>query len=262
MTKDEDLGTKEWLSVEQVAEWLNLHKQTVYRSLWSGQLPYHMIGGTVRIRREDLLRYTKIQNWRWVFQKARNLWVFVTLTTLFEGNPEADAEVDMETYAREISELLKGNKHADKKEPVRVRIVVPWLSVETQRAEIQRFSKEMKDRLKETTVQFTIYTSRKLLAFFSGAIVFEREENKPELMILPVLLPQPDAGKATSRKGNPPIEPEILKDRPHVAIFRRDYYFKLCARRILEAVTTMEKNGDLIEIDQVLEQPEDQPETS
>lgn len=44
----------EYMTVKQAAQLFKVHDRTVRRWCWSARLPFVKIGGTVRIRREDL----------------------------------------------------------------------------------------------------------------------------------------------------------------------------------------------------------------
>jgi excisionase family DNA binding protein len=45
------------MTVAEIADELQIAKMTVYRLLHSGKLPYFRIGGSYRVRREDLSLY-------------------------------------------------------------------------------------------------------------------------------------------------------------------------------------------------------------
>ena len=50
-------GSNRLLSVQEVAEQLGMGKSWVYNQIRSGELPSVQLGGTVKIKREDLERY-------------------------------------------------------------------------------------------------------------------------------------------------------------------------------------------------------------
>jgi excisionase family DNA binding protein len=52
----------EMLTPEQVAEWLQVHKGTVYRWIDEGKLPALQVGRVYRIPREDVLAMVRRQN--------------------------------------------------------------------------------------------------------------------------------------------------------------------------------------------------------
>lgn len=50
-------GTRELLTVEQVAEYCQLSQSTIYHWLCDGKLKHVKLGNAVRIRRQDLDRF-------------------------------------------------------------------------------------------------------------------------------------------------------------------------------------------------------------
>ena len=51
---------EESLTINQVAELLEVHYNTVYRWIITGLLPYFKLGGQYRITRKDLQEFTKV----------------------------------------------------------------------------------------------------------------------------------------------------------------------------------------------------------
>jgi excisionase family DNA binding protein len=50
---------KEFFSVMDVAKKFGVSKDTVYRLIHKGELPYYQIGGAIRIKKEDVEDYLK-----------------------------------------------------------------------------------------------------------------------------------------------------------------------------------------------------------
>lgn len=60
-------GDKNVLSVEEVAEELNVHYMTAYARIRNGEIPAFKVGRVWRVRRSDLDKYMEEQ-----LKKARN----------------------------------------------------------------------------------------------------------------------------------------------------------------------------------------------
>lgn len=50
---------REFYTVVQLAELLQLNEMTIYRMVKTGQLPYHLIGRVMRFRRHDVEDFLK-----------------------------------------------------------------------------------------------------------------------------------------------------------------------------------------------------------
>ena len=57
----EGTGAREILTVEQVAEYLQLNKLTVYKYVREGKIPATKVGRLLRIARSDLMRFLDTQ---------------------------------------------------------------------------------------------------------------------------------------------------------------------------------------------------------
>ena len=57
----EETGGREILTVEQVAEYLQLNKLTVYKYVREGKIPATKVGRLLRIARSDLMRFLDTQ---------------------------------------------------------------------------------------------------------------------------------------------------------------------------------------------------------
>lgn len=55
------MGDREIMTIEQVADFLQLNYYTVYRMVTSGKIPASKIGRNWRIMRKDILRYLEDQ---------------------------------------------------------------------------------------------------------------------------------------------------------------------------------------------------------
>ena len=49
----------EYMNIKEVADYLRLHQNTVYRLCKNGEIPHQRIGTTIRVHKEDLASYLK-----------------------------------------------------------------------------------------------------------------------------------------------------------------------------------------------------------
>ena len=50
-------GPPEWMTVEEVAAWLRVSRDSVYRWVRAGRLPALKVAGAIRVHRAEVLRY-------------------------------------------------------------------------------------------------------------------------------------------------------------------------------------------------------------
>jgi excisionase family DNA binding protein len=63
-TKNKAARDREVMTIEQVAEFLQLNYYTVYRKVVAGEIPASKLGRTWRIMRKDVIKYLKEQKKR------------------------------------------------------------------------------------------------------------------------------------------------------------------------------------------------------
>jgi excisionase family DNA binding protein len=63
-TKNREAKDREIMTIEQVAEYLQLNYYTVYRKVVSGEIPASKLGRTWRIMRKDVIKYLEKQKKR------------------------------------------------------------------------------------------------------------------------------------------------------------------------------------------------------
>jgi excisionase family DNA binding protein len=63
-TKNREAKDREIMTIEQVAEYLQLNYYTVYRKVVSGEIPASKLGRTWRIMRKDVIKYLRDQKKR------------------------------------------------------------------------------------------------------------------------------------------------------------------------------------------------------
>ena len=57
--ESQPLGSREFYTVVQLADILQLNEMTIYRMIKTGQLPCHQIGRMVRFRNDDVEEFLK-----------------------------------------------------------------------------------------------------------------------------------------------------------------------------------------------------------
>ena len=55
--KDSKPSTREFYTVSQIANLLQLNEMTIYRMVKAGELPYHQIGRMMRFRNDDVEQF-------------------------------------------------------------------------------------------------------------------------------------------------------------------------------------------------------------
>jgi len=64
---------QEVMTAEQLAKYLQLDEQTVYRKARAGQIPAVHIGKTLRFKKEVIDGWLRISSLRWTAKKRQNL---------------------------------------------------------------------------------------------------------------------------------------------------------------------------------------------
>jgi excisionase family DNA binding protein len=59
-------GPDEWMTQEELADWLKISRTTVWRLIRESHIPVHRIGRTVRVRRSDVER--------WLIEEGDSAW--------------------------------------------------------------------------------------------------------------------------------------------------------------------------------------------
>jgi excisionase family DNA binding protein len=53
-------STPDWLNVQQAADYLNLSKQTIYRKVSEGKIPYYKAGKKLHFRKSELFQIVEL----------------------------------------------------------------------------------------------------------------------------------------------------------------------------------------------------------
>ena len=83
---------QEVMTAEQLAKYLQLDEQTVYRKARTGQIPAVHIGKTLRFKKEVIDGWLRISSLRWTAKKRQNLRVWAEEFAKEKGIKEEDLE--------------------------------------------------------------------------------------------------------------------------------------------------------------------------
>lgn len=83
---------QEVMTAEQLAKYLQLDEQTVYRKARAGQIPAVHIGKTLRFKRDVIDGWLRISSLRWTAKKRRNLRTWAEEFAKEKGLKEEDLE--------------------------------------------------------------------------------------------------------------------------------------------------------------------------
>jgi excisionase family DNA binding protein len=97
--KEHDM-VREIMTPEQVAEFLQVDRETIYRLIRRRQLAATKVGRSYRIRREDLDTFLSANSTRSEVQEA----LFSRLEEISKQNPEIDGDALLEELEREDDE--------------------------------------------------------------------------------------------------------------------------------------------------------------
>lgn len=83
---------QEVMTAEQLAKYLQLDEQTVYRKARAGQIPAVHIGKTLRFKKDVIDGWLRISSLRWTAKKRQNLRTWAEEFAREKGIKEEDLE--------------------------------------------------------------------------------------------------------------------------------------------------------------------------
>lgn len=83
---------QEVMTTEQLAKYLQLDEQTIYRKARAGQIPAVHIGKTLRFKKDVIDGWLRISSLRWTAKKRQNLRNWAEEFAKEEGLKEKDLE--------------------------------------------------------------------------------------------------------------------------------------------------------------------------
>lgn len=84
---------QEVMTTEQLAKYLQLDEQTIYRKARAGQIPAVHIGKTLRFKKDVIDGWLRISSLRWTAKKRQNLRSWAEEFAKEEGLKEKDLEI-------------------------------------------------------------------------------------------------------------------------------------------------------------------------
>lgn len=83
---------QEVMTTEQLAKYLQLDEQTIYRKARAGQIPAVHIGKTLRFKKDVIDGWLRISSLRWTTKKRQNLRTWAEEFSKKKGLKEEDLE--------------------------------------------------------------------------------------------------------------------------------------------------------------------------
>ncbi len=105
----------EVMTIEQVAEYLQLHPQVIYRHVKAGTLPASRIGRTIRFKKSVLDSFLEKNGWQAVtqfFNYVREQWGSTTKLTSAVATTEKTVSRDEESTVEIVEEPPRQNQSA------------------------------------------------------------------------------------------------------------------------------------------------------